>query len=87
VEGYLRNYVGGQQHTWVKWLHMGDYFYNMTYHMSIRMSTFRELYRYDAPSFVETLFSDSRVPRAKYWVEESQRILQEVRENLQTTQN
>jgi hypothetical protein len=87
VEGYLRNYVGGQQRTWVRWLHMGEYCYNTTYHMSIRMSPFRALYGYDAPSFIETVFGDSRVPGAKDWVEESQRILQSVRENLQSAQN
>jgi hypothetical protein len=67
--------------------HMGEYCYNITYHMSIRMSPFRALYGYDAPSFVETVFGNSRVPRAQGWVEESQRILQAVRENLQTAQN
>jgi hypothetical protein len=87
VEGYLRNYVGGQQRTWVRWLHMGEYCYNTTYHMSIRMSPFRALYGYDAPSFMETVFGDNRVPGAKDWVEESQRILQSVRENLQSAQN
>jgi hypothetical protein len=55
--------------------------------MSIRMSPFRALYGYDAPSFVETVFGDNRVPGAKDWVEESQRILWSMRENLQTTQN
>jgi hypothetical protein len=24
VEGYLRNYVAGQQKAWVKWLHLGE---------------------------------------------------------------
>jgi hypothetical protein len=67
--------VGGQHHTWVRWLHMGEYFYNTTYHMSIRMSPFRALYGYDAPSFMETVFGDNRVLGAKDWVEESQRIL------------
>jgi hypothetical protein len=79
--------VGGQQRTWVKWLHMGEYCYNSTHHMSIRMSPFRELYGYDAPTFLETVFGDSRVSGAKYWVEERQRILRVVKENLQATQN
>jgi hypothetical protein len=74
--------VGGKQRTWVRWLHMGEYSYNMTYHMSIRMSPFRALYGYDAPSFVETVFGDSKVPGPKDWVEESQRILWAVKENL-----
>jgi hypothetical protein len=62
--------------------YMGEYCYNTTYHMFVRMSPFRALYGYDAPSFVETVFGDSRVPGVKDWVEESQRILQAVRENL-----
>jgi hypothetical protein len=43
---------------------MGEYCYNTTYHMSIRMSLFMA-YGYDAPSFMETVFGDSRVPGAK----------------------
>jgi hypothetical protein len=83
----MRNYVGGKQRTWVRWLHMGEYCYNTTYHMSIRMPPFRALYGYDAPSFIDTVFGDSRVPEAKDWVEESQRILQSTKENLQSAQN
>jgi hypothetical protein len=55
--------------------------------MSIRMTTFRALYGYDAPSFMETVFGDNRAPRAKDWIEESQKILKTVKENLQTAQN
>ena len=61
---------------------MGEYCYNTTYHMSIRMSPFRALYGYDAPTVVDTVFGDSRVPVAKDWVEESQRILRAVKEKL-----
>jgi transposase InsO family protein len=38
VEGYLRKYVAGQQKAWTRWLHLGEYFYNTTQHMSIGMS-------------------------------------------------
>jgi hypothetical protein len=67
--------------------HMGEYCYNTTYHMSIKMSPFKALYGYDTSSFVESVFGDSRVPGTKDWVEESQRIMWAVRENLETTQN
>jgi hypothetical protein len=43
--------------------------------MSIRMSPFRALYGYNAPSFVETVSGDNMVSGAKDWVEESHRIL------------
>ena len=40
LEGYLRNYVSGQQKAWIKWLHLGEHYYNTTYHMSIGMTPF-----------------------------------------------
>jgi hypothetical protein len=64
VEGYLRNYVGGQQIMWVKWLHLGEHFYNTTFHMSIGMTPFRALYGYDAPTLVDLVFRERRAPKA-----------------------
>ena len=63
--------MGEQQKAWTKWLHLGEFGYKTTFHMSIGMSTFRELYGYDALTFCDIIFSDSRAPKDKYWVEES----------------
>jgi hypothetical protein len=87
VEGYLRNYVGGQQITWVKWLHLGEHCYNTTFHMSIGMTPFRALYGYDAPTLVELVFQERRSPKAKEWIIESPVILKLLKENLQIVQN
>jgi hypothetical protein len=87
VEGYFRNYVGGQQRTWVKWLHLGEHCYNTTFHVSTGMTPFRALYRYDAPTLVDLVFWESRAPKAKDWIIESQEILKLLKENLQTVQN
>ena len=82
VKGDLRNYVAGQQRAWIGWLHLGEYCYNTTHHMSIGMSPFRALYGYDAPSFVEMAFGESRAPKAKDWIQESQDILKAFKDNL-----
>ena len=87
VEGYLRNYVVGQQRTWIKWLHLGEYCYNTTYHMSIKMTPFKPLYGYEALNFADLAFGDSRAPKAKDWVQDNQDILKVLRENLQEAQN
>ena len=68
-EGYLRKYVGEQQKTWGKWLHLGDFFYNTTFHMSIGMYPFQELYGYDELKFFEMIFGDIIALKDKYWVE------------------
>ena len=87
IEGYLRNYVTGQQRTWIKWLHLGEYCYNTTYHMSIRMTPFKALYGYEASDFADLAFEDSRAPKVKDWIQDNQDILKILKENLQTAQN
>ena len=87
VEGYLRNYVTAQQKAWIRWLHMGEYCYNTTYHMSIRMTPFMALYGYEAPSFMDLVLGDSRVPKAKNLLQDSQDILKVLKENIQQAQN
>ena len=51
------------------------------------MPLFRELYGYDALTFSNMIFGDSRAPKSKYWVEESQEILKLLKDNLQVAQN
>jgi hypothetical protein len=60
LEGYLRNYVSGKQKAWIKWLHLGEHYYNTTFHMSIGMTPFQALYGYDASTFVDQIFGDNR---------------------------
>ena len=55
LEGYLRNYISAQQWAWVKWIHLGEYCYNTTYHVSIARTPFKALYGYD-PSLSSTQF-------------------------------
>lgn len=87
VEGYLRNYSSGWQKAWVKWLYLCEYCYNTTHHMSIHMTPYRALYGYDAPSFLDLLLSDSRVPSANDLLQENQDIMRALRENIQKVQN
>ena len=72
---------------WVRWLHLGEYCYNTTQHMSIGMSLFRALYRHDPLSFVEIAFGDNRAPMVQDWIEQSQDILRELKDHLQREQN
>jgi hypothetical protein len=44
---------------------LGEHFYNTNYHMSIGMTPLQALYDYDAPSFVDLDFWDSRDTKAK----------------------
>jgi hypothetical protein len=72
---------------WVKWLHLGDHFYNTTFHMSIGMTPFPTLYVYDAPTLVDLVFGERKPPKVKDWIIESQENLKLLKENLHTMQN
>ena len=76
-----------QQRAWVKWLHMEEYYYNTTYYMSIKMTPFMVLYSYEAPSFMDLVLGDSRVPKEKHFLHDSQDILMVLKENIQQAQN
>ena len=82
LEGYLHNYVMGQQRAWDTWLHLGEFFYNTTFHHSIRMTPFMALDGYVAPSFADLMVGDYRAQNAKYWLQENQEILRELKDNL-----
>jgi hypothetical protein len=51
------------------------------------MSPFRALYSYDPLSFVEIAFGDSRAPMVQDWIQQSQDILRELKDHLQSAQN
>jgi hypothetical protein len=71
----------------VKWLHLGEYCYNTTHHMSIGMTPFQALYGYEAMTFVDVVFSDSRASKARDWIQDSQDILRALKENMRMAQN
>ena len=60
---------------------MGEHCYSTTYHMTIRMTPFRALYGYDASTFADRIFGDTRAPKAKEWIQEGQDILKILREH------
>jgi hypothetical protein len=86
VEGYLRNYVTRKKRAWVKWIHLGEYCYNITYPMSIGMSPLWALYSYDPLTFVEMVFGDRKAPMDKEWIHKNQDILREIKDYLQRAQ-
>ena len=79
--------MSGQQKAWVRWIHLCEYCYNTTHHMSIQMTPFRALYGYNAPSFIDFLMSDVRVPHAGDFLQERKDIVDALRNNIAKAQN
>lgn len=53
-------------------MQIGEYSYNSTYHLSIKISPFKALYGYDGPNFTNLIFDKGKVPKAQYFLQEYQ---------------
>lgn len=71
----------------MKWLQLSEYCFSTMYHMSIQMTPFMALYGYDAPSFLDLLFSNSRVPGARDLLQENWVIMRSLKENMYKAHN
>lgn len=56
---------GRRYSNWIKLLHLGENCYNTTHHMFSGMSSFQDLYGYDAPYFMDMFIGDNRGLKAK----------------------
>jgi hypothetical protein len=87
AEVYLRNFIAGQQSAWVIWLHLREYFYPTTIHMSIGMTPFQALYDYEVLIFANIACGDCRVPQVRGWLQDSQDLLRALKENMRVAQS
>ena len=54
-----------------KMVTFGWVFLYFTFRLSIGMSPLKEIYGYDASTFIDNIFGDSRDIKSKDWIEES----------------
>ena len=87
VEAYLRSFVTDKQDRWLQWLHLVEWWYNSTYHTSAKMTPFQAFYGYAPPRWKELVLGDAKVPSVKNQLEENQKVMQVLKDNLTRTQN
>ena len=87
LETYLRSFVTDKQNKWLQWLHLTEWWYNTTYHTSAKMTPFQELYSYEQPRWKEIIKGSKKAPAIKDQLEDNQRIMQTLKDNLTMAQN
>ena len=70
-----------------QWLHLSEWWYNTTYHTSAKMTPFQALYGYEPPKWKDFALLNSKVPAVKNHLEENQRIINLLKENLTLARN
>ena len=87
LEAYLCCYAIEKQNKWAQWLHLAEWWYNSTYHTSAKMIPFQALYGYEPPKWKDLSIVQTNLPTVKNQLEETQKIVQILKENLNNVRN
>jgi hypothetical protein len=87
LETYPRCFVTDKQNKWSQWLHFVEWWYNSTYHTSAKLTPFQALYGYEPPKWKEFALINTKVQAIRNKLEEEQKIIQILKENLARTRN
>lgn len=87
LEAYLCCYATEKQNKWAQWLHLAEWWYNSTYHTSAKMTPFQALYGYEPPKWKDLAIVQTNLPAVKDQLEETQKVVQILKENLNNARN
>jgi hypothetical protein len=87
LEAYWRSMVFQDPKQWSKWLPMAEWWYNTSYHSSMQMAPFEALYHYPPPMIREFNIATESCPAATSILAERDRLMQQLKANLQAAQN
>lgn len=87
IEAYLRNMVFLEPKQWTKWLATAEWWYNTSYHSSLKMTPFEALYHYPPTQIGEFDVTTETCPAARLTVNEREHMIQQLKTNLQEAQN
>ena len=82
LEQYLRSVIGEKPNLWVQTLPWAEWWYNTSYHSSIRMSPFEALYGYQPPIISAYLPGSTAVALVDQQLKERDELLEIVKRNL-----
>jgi hypothetical protein len=72
---------------WTKWLATAEWWYNTSYHASIKMTPFEALYHYSPPMVGEFKITSETCLAASLTVTERDNMMKQLKENLLHAQN
>lgn len=82
LENYLRGMVFGQPKKWVRWLPLAEWWYNTSYHCSIKTTPFQALYGYPPPQLPLGCPPKSQIEAVNQVMKDRHDAIQQLKNNL-----
>lgn len=86
VENYLRCMVSQDPKKWTLWLSLAEYWYNTSFHSSLKVTPFEALYGFPLPAISEFSVAGHFEPEAQTFLTDRQVLLHNLKTNLQQAQ-
>lgn len=82
LETYLRCFASDHPRQWFQFLHLAEYWFNTSYHSSIKMSPFEALFGRSPPSVRDYVFGQTTIIDLNNSLQNRQQVLSRLKENL-----
>jgi len=86
LEHYLRAFAADKPHSWVDWLPMAEFWFNINFHPSIKLTPFGALYGYPSLKVVEYVPGVTRVAAVDSYLQDRQQLFSLLKNNLNMAQ-
>jgi hypothetical protein len=87
LEQYLRSMAFQEPKKWAEWLPAAEWWYNTSYHTSLKTTPFEALYGYPPPQIHDISVPCDISPEAQVTLQEKEHVLKNLQHNLQQAQN
>lgn len=86
LESYLRSMTFQEPREWMNWLTLAEWWYNTSYHTSLKLTPFQALYGYPPPHVGELSIPCNVSDEARVTVEQKERMVEQLKENMHKAQ-
>ncbi|KAD5317318.1 hypothetical protein E3N88_17264 [Mikania micrantha] len=87
LETYLRCMCMQAPAQWVSWLTLAEWWYNTTFHSTLKMSPFEALYGFSPPLHIPYIPHDTNVEAVEIFCRDREAMIQHLKHNLQFARN
>ena len=87
LEMYLHCFASKRKHQWVQWLPLAEWWYNITYHATTKMTTYETVYGKQPPSLTSYLLETFKVQEVETLLQWRDWTLATLKDNLAMAQN
>ena len=82
LEHYLRAFATDKLPAWVKWLPLAEFWFNMNFHTSVKLTPFKALYGYHPPRVLDYVAGTTEVGIVDLMLKNRQQRLTLLKHNL-----